>query len=109
MNRRNNFRRANENRNKKEVNISKYKTTEKAKINIENNEKNKKIFKSKSIKKDNNCINNKKKEEKKIEVDEKELKKILKDINEDYNNDIEMLNNQENQIKFLLNLIDVNN
>ena len=37
------------------------------------------------------------------------MKKILKDINEDYNNDIEMLNNQENQIKFLLNLIDVNN
>ena len=37
------------------------------------------------------------------------MKKILKDINEDYDNDIEMLNNQENQIKFLLNLIDVNN
>ena len=29
-------------------------------------------------------------------------------MNEDYNNDIDMLNNQENQIKFLLNLIDVN-
>ena len=41
-------------------------------------------------------------------MDDKELKKILKDINEDYNNDIDMLNNQENQIKFLLNLIDVN-
>jgi hypothetical protein len=103
----------NENKNKKESNISKYKTIDKAKINTENNEKNKnknkKILKSKSIKKDSNNINNKKKEEKKIEVDEKELKKVLKDINEDYNNDIEMLNNQENQIKFLLNLLDVNN
>ena len=35
-----------------------------------------------------------------------ELNKILKDMNEDYNNEIEMLNNQENQIKLLLNLID---
>ena len=37
---------------------------------------------------------------------EKELKKILKDINEDYNKDIEMLSSQENKIKYLLSLID---
>ena len=39
---------------------------------------------------------------------EKELGKILKEMNEDYNNDIEMLNRQEEQIKFMLNLIDLN-
>ena len=79
----------------------------------EDNKKNKnnlnKKIKSKSIKKDARVSNNNKKEEKKTEIDEKELKKILKDMNEDYNNDIEMLNNQENQIKFLLNLMDVKN
>lgn len=39
---------------------------------------------------------------------EKQLKKLLEDINEDYNNDIEILSSQENQIKLLLNLIDLN-
>ena len=39
---------------------------------------------------------------------DKEMAKILKEMNEDYNNDIEMLKTQEEQIKFLLNLIDLN-
>ena len=37
-----------------------------------------------------------------------EIIKVLKEINEDYNNNIEMLNYQENEIKFLLKLIDSN-
>ena len=41
-----------------------------------------------------------------IDNKEKELKRILKDINEDYNKDIEMLSSQENKIKYLLSLID---
>lgn len=104
--------------NNKEKNIFLSKTIERKSSRKENkededNKKNKnnlnKKIKSKSIKKDARVSNNNKKEEKKTEIDEKELKKILKDMNEDYNNDIEMLNNQENQIKFLLNLMDVNN
>ena len=39
---------------------------------------------------------------------EKQLKKLVEDINEDYNKDIEILSSQENQIKLLLNLIDLN-
>lgn len=104
--------------NNKEKNIFLSKTIERKSSRKENkededNKKNKnnlnKKIKSKSIKKDARVSNNNKKEEKKTEIDEKELKKILKDMNEDYNNDIEMLNNQENQIKFLLNLMDVKN
>ena len=57
---------------------------------------------TKKDKKDSIDENKNKSEKKNIEMDEKELKKILKDINEDYNNDIDILNNQENQIKFLL-------
>ena len=104
--------------NNKEKNIFLSKTIERKSSRKENkededNKKNKnnlnKKIKSKSIKKDARVSNNNKKEEKKTEIDEKELKKILKDMNEDYNNDIEMLNNQENQIKFLLNLMNLNN
>ena len=72
---------------------------------------------NKNILKDNSYINtestkpfinvNKKIKEKEIiDNKEKELKKILKDINEDYNKDIEMLSSQENKIKYLLSLID---
>ena len=105
----------------KELKKSKSKGKEK---NISNNDKiaNNKNIKFKKVnttviknkietkkdKKDSIDENKNKSEKKNIEMDEKELKKILKDINEDYNNDIDMLNNQENQIKFLLNLIDVN-
>ena len=101
-------------KNLKEKNISKFKTLEIKRTKIEKNLNdkdknilNKRNIKSKSKKKDSKSINSSNNKTK--EVDEKEMKKILKDINEDYNNDIEMLNNQENQIKFLLNLIDVNN
>ena len=72
------------------------------KINIKKKE-------SKSSKKIPKLNDKNKKDEKTVEVEEKDLKKVLKDINEDYDNELEMLNNQENQIKFLLNLIDVNN
>ena len=63
-----------------------------------------------NIKKTKTIINvNKKKYQKDLNnKKEKEIKKILKEINDDYNNDIELLNSQENQIKFLLNLIDLN-
>ena len=73
------------------------------------NQLNIKRKKSKSSKKIQKLIDKNKKDGKKVEVEEKDLKKVLKDINEDYDNELEMLNNQENQIKFLLNLIDVNN
>ena len=66
-------------------------------------------FPSKIIK---NAINvNKKSLDKGIKKDinnKNEIIKVLKEINEDYNNNIEMLNYQENEIKFLLNLIDSN-
>ena len=39
---------------------------------------------------------------------EKEIGKLFKDMNEDYNNDIEMLKRQEEQIKLMLSLIDLN-
>ena len=51
-------------------------------------------------------VNKKKTEREIIDNKEKELKRILKDINEDYNKDIEMLSSQENKIKYLLSLID---
>lgn len=101
--------------NKKDANITKSKNAEKEKLKDENNIKNennidnKKKRLSKSSKKNNNIYENNKKQDKKITVNEKDLKKILKDMNKDYNDDIEMLTNQENQIKFLLNLIDINN
>ena len=101
--------------NKKDINITRSKNAEKEKSKDENSIKSdknidsKKKRLSKSTKKNSNLNDKNKKQDKKITVDEKDLKKILKDMNEDYNNDIEMLTNQENQIKFLLNLIDVNN
>ena len=69
------------------------------KINIDENKMNKINVNKKCLGKDNKD-NNKYKE--------KELREVLKEINDDYENNIEMLNNQENQIKFLLNLIDLN-
>ena len=39
---------------------------------------------------------------------DKEIGKIFKEMNEDYNNDIEMLKRQEEQIKLMLNLININ-
>ena len=39
---------------------------------------------------------------------DKEIGKIFKEMNEDYNNDIEMLKRQEEQIKLMLNLINLN-
>ncbi len=39
---------------------------------------------------------------------EKEITKILKEMNDDYNNELEMLKTQEEQIKLMLNLIDLN-
>ena len=49
-----------------------------------------------------------KKSEKKIinNKNDKELFKILSEVNDDYNNNIEMLNRQEEQIKLMLSLID---
>ena len=104
-----------ENKKEKEKEKHNYKNIEKSTSKNENNtnEEEKKINvkrkKSKSSKKIQKLIDKNKKDGKKVEVEEKDLKKVLKDINEDYDNELEMLNNQENQIKFLLNLIDVNN
>ena len=98
--------------NKKEKDKQNYKHIEKLKSKNENNinEEEKKINAKKKMSKSTKKIPKlNKKDEKKVETEEKDLKKVLKDINEDYDNELEMLNNQENQIKFLLNLIDVNN
>ena len=46
--------------------------------------------------------------EQKNKQKEKELGIILKEMNEDYINDIEMLKRQEEQIKLMLNLINLN-
>ena len=101
-----------ENKKEKEKEKHNYKNIEKSTSKNENNTNEKiniKRKKSKSSKKIQKLIDKNKKDGKKVEVEEKDLKKVLKDINEDYDNELEMLNNQENQIKFLLNLIDVNN
>ena len=45
----------------------------------------------------------------KNEKDKNELARILKEMNEDYNNELEMLKTQEDQVKLMLNLIDLNN
>ena len=46
--------------------------------------------------------------EQKNKQKEKELGIILKEMNEDYINDIEMLKRQEEQLKLMLNLINLN-
>ena len=46
--------------------------------------------------------------EKEAKEKEKEFTKLLKEMNEDYNNDIEMLKTQEEQIQLMLSLIDLN-
>lgn len=48
------------------------------------------------------------KDEPKPKEKEKEFAKLLKEMNEDYNNDIEMLKTQEEQIQLMLSLIDLN-
>ena len=74
----------------------------------------KKIYKENNFNKKpktNKGMNNSKdnlKVEKKDKEKEKEFAKILKEMNEDYNHDIEMLQNQEEQIKLMLSLIDLN-
>jgi hypothetical protein len=74
----------------------------------------KKIYKENNINKktkiNKDTINSKNtpKVEKKDKEKEKEFAKILKEMNEDYNHDIEMLQNQEEQIKLMLSLIDLN-
>ena len=93
-------------------------------LSIENNsnlntKKNKKIGSKKkktlvSIKDKKNMINkniNSTKDLKTQQINkqkEKEIGKLFKEMNEDYNNDIEMLKRQEEQIKLMLNLIDLN-
>ena len=83
---------------------------------FENNKK-KNVMSSKKLKDTNNKQNTNKKKpiiekdfklEQKNKQKEKELNKILKEMNEDYNNDIEMLKRQEEQIKLMLNLININ-
>ena len=79
------------------------KTENKFKLLSNNNKNNLNVKTEKSIINVNKKIMEKDKGEKNNKT---ELNKILKDMNEDYNNEIEMLNSQENQIKLLLNLID---
>ena len=78
--------------------------------------KKKNLMSSKKYKKDNNKQSTNKKRpniekdfklEQKNKLKEKELGKILKEMNEDYNNDIEMMKRQEEQIKLMLNLINL--
>ena len=93
-------------------------------LSIENNsnlntKKNKKIGSKKkktlvSIKDKKNIINNNINSTKDLKTQqinkqkEKEIGKLFKEMNEDYNNDIEMLKRQEEQIKLMLNLKDLN-
>ena len=93
-------------------------------LSIENNtnlnmKKNKKIGSKKkktlmSIKNKKNVINKSINSTKDIRAQqtnkqkEKEIGKLFKEMNEDYNNDIEMLKRQEEQIKLMLSLIDLN-
>ena len=79
------------------------KTENKFKLLSTNNKNNLNVKNVKSIINVNKKIIEKDKGEKNNKT---ELNKILKDMNEDYNNEIEMLNSQENQIKLLLKLID---
>ena len=83
---------------------------------IENNKKNN-LMNNKKSKNKNNKQNTIKKNpiiekdfklEQKNKQKDKELGKILKEMNEDYINDIEMLKRQEEQIKLMLNLINLN-
>ena len=50
---------------------------------------------------------NKNSKESEQEKNENKLIKLVKEMNEDYNDDIEMLGIQEEQIKLMLNLIDL--
>ena len=97
----NNIKNINENNSPNEYKISKDKNRINNNNHINNNYQNKeKTFINVNKK-------NLEKETDKIRSNQKELIKLFQDINEDYNNDIDILNNQENQIKFLLNLIDL--
>ena len=80
------------------------------KKNFENNKNISEMNKKKNINKPKFIANKDKSkpEQKTIEKDKELLSKILKEMNEDYNNDIEMLKTQEEQIKLMLNLIDLN-
>ena len=46
--------------------------------------------------------------EQKNKQNDKELGKILKEMNEDYNNDRDMMKRQEKQIKLMLSIINLN-
>ena len=83
---------------------------------LESNKK-KSLMSNKKVNNNNNKQNTNKKKpiiekdfklEHKNKQKEKELGKILKEMNEDYNNDIEMLKRQEEQLKLMLNLINLN-
>ena len=86
----------------------------KGKINnkkyFESNKNMKEIKNKKNINKSKFIANKDKSklEQKTIGKEKELLSKILKEMNEDYNNDIEMLKTQEEQIKLMLNLIDLN-
>ena len=95
----------------------------KNKKNIKNKKNDKKVKKNLIDSKSFKSINNKSKANnynKKLNVykdlkseqnqkkKDKEIGKIFKEMNEDYNNDIEMLKRQEEQIKLMLNLINLN-
>ena len=85
-------------KNKKLVNLKKNKIkSKKGRIinDNKNNNKNKQILNKDIMKLD-------------LKDKDKELAKILKEMNEDYNNDIEMLKTQEEQIKLMLSLINLN-
>ena len=78
------------------------------KKNLMSNKKYQNINKNQNTNKKKPIIEKDFKLEQKNKQKEKELGKILKEMNEDYNNDIDMLKRQEEQIKLMLSLINLN-
>ena len=78
------------------------------KKNLMSNKKLKKTDNKQGAKKKKPIIEKDFKLEQKNKQKEKELGIILKEMNEDYINDIEMLKRQEEQLKLMLNLINLN-
>ena len=91
--------------------LKKPKKTTSKKKNIVNVKNLKNIYKNPNMNKPAIKVNKDKTKLNKINNEkekEKEINKILREMNDDYNNELEMLKTQEEQIKLMLNLIDLN-
>ena len=89
--------------------LKKPKKSTSKKKNIVNGKNLKNIYKNPNMNKPAIKVNKDKTKLNKINNEkEKEINKILREMNDDYNNELEMLKTQEEQIKLMLNLIDLN-